>query len=65
MMISPSVGCSRPAIMRISVVLPQPEGPRMTINSPFFDTQVDAIHCFDVAEQFLQCIDFDESHDSS
>src|SRR5262245_7768142 len=32
--ISPSVGCSRPAISRISVVLPQPDGPSRTRNSP-------------------------------
>src|SRR5207249_4551208 len=31
---SPSVGCSSPAIMRSSVVLPQPDGPRRTRNSP-------------------------------
>src|ERR1043165_3400194 len=34
MTISPEVGCSRPAIMRSIVVLPQPEGPRKTTNSP-------------------------------
>src|SRR3954468_23666250 len=32
--ISPPVGNSRPAIMRRVVVLPQPEGPSMTKNSP-------------------------------
>src|SRR4051812_6799900 len=34
MRMSPDVGCSKPAIMRIKVVLPQPEGPRMEKNSP-------------------------------
>src|SRR5437763_824772 len=34
MRISPAVGSSRPAIMRSSVVLPDPEGPRRTRNSP-------------------------------
>ena len=33
MTISPSLGSSSPAIMRIVVVLPQPEGPRKTTNS--------------------------------
>src|SRR5262245_49969243 len=32
--ISPEVGSSRPAIIRSSVVLPEPEGPRRTRNSP-------------------------------
>jgi hypothetical protein len=31
---SPSVGVSKPAIMRSSVLLPQPEGPSSTRNSP-------------------------------
>src|SRR5882724_5559340 len=31
----PEVGSSRPAIMRNVVVLPQPEGPRMTKNEPW------------------------------
>ena len=34
MAISPAVISSRPAIMRSSVDLPQPDGPRMTTNSP-------------------------------
>src|SRR6185295_100426 len=33
-LISPPVGSSRPAIIRRVVVLPQPEGPSMTKNSP-------------------------------
>src|SRR5215510_8359694 len=32
--ISPSVGCSKPAIMRSVVVLPQPDGPSIEKNSP-------------------------------
>jgi hypothetical protein len=32
--ISPAVIASRPATMRSSVDLPQPEGPRITMNSP-------------------------------
>ena len=31
---SPSLGFSNPAIMRISVVLPQPDGPRIEKNDP-------------------------------
>src|ERR1700675_4232084 len=34
MRISPEVGSSSPAIMRSSVVFPDPEGPRRTRNSP-------------------------------
>jgi hypothetical protein len=34
MRISPVVGASRPAIIRIVVVLPQPEGPRIETISP-------------------------------
>ena len=33
--ISPSVTSSSPAIMRSSVLLPQPDGPTSTTNSPF------------------------------
>src|SRR5579862_6869819 len=32
--ISPSSGCSKPAIIRSDVVLPQPDGPRSDRNSP-------------------------------
>ena len=35
MVISPLVTSSRPAIMRRIVVLPQPDGPTSTMNSPF------------------------------
>src|SRR6201996_4464624 len=34
MLISPSVGCSRPATQRKVVVLPQPDGPSRTTISP-------------------------------
>src|SRR5690349_15376746 len=33
--IVPDVGCSKPAIIRSVVVLPQPDGPRNETNSPF------------------------------
>ena len=36
MLMSPSDGSSKPAIMRISVVLPQPDGPRIEKNDPLF-----------------------------
>src|SRR5215210_8960409 len=32
--IAPELGCSKPAIMRSVVVLPQPDGPRNETNSP-------------------------------
>src|SRR5215469_3534241 len=34
MRISPSLGCSNPAIIRSDVVLPQPDGPSSDRNSP-------------------------------
>src|SRR3954471_20119720 len=34
--IVPAVGCSKPAIIRRVVVLPQPDGPRNDTNSPFW-----------------------------
>src|SRR5262245_2964683 len=39
MRISPWVGVSRPAIMRRSVVFPEPDGPRKTRNSPSWVTR--------------------------
>src|SRR5262245_23071464 len=39
MRISPAVGFSRPAIIRMSVVLPHPEGPSSTKNSPSLITR--------------------------
>src|SRR6478752_752453 len=40
--ILPSVGSSRPAIMRSVVVLPQPEGPSRQKNSPSFTVKVES-----------------------
>ena len=34
MRMSPAAGVSKPAIIRISVVLPQPDGPRIEKNDP-------------------------------
>ena len=39
----PAVGSSKPAIIRIVVVLPQPDGPSSEKNSPSRDRQVDAL----------------------
>ena len=39
----PDVGCSKPAISRNIVVLPQPEGPSREKNSPAWDGQVDVV----------------------
>src|SRR5215475_11695420 len=39
----PEVGSSRPAIMRSVVVLPQPEGPSRTKNSPFSTTKLESL----------------------
>src|ERR1700738_1137784 len=40
MLISPSVGCSRPATQRNVVVLPQPDGPSSTTISPAGTTKL-------------------------
>ena len=39
----PEVGSSSPAIMRSVVVLPQPEGPSMTKNSPSSTVKVESL----------------------
>ena len=41
--ISPSSGCSKPAIIRSDVVLPQPDGPSSERNSPLRTWKVDAV----------------------
>src|SRR6516225_6659170 len=41
--ISPSSGCSKPAINRKDVVLPQPDGPRSDRNSPLRTFKVTAL----------------------
>ena len=56
---------SRPAIMRSSVDLPQPDGPTKTTNSPFGDRQVDAVDDLDVAERFPDISQFKTGHASS
>ena len=42
MAITPEVGSSSPAIIRRAVVLPQPDGPTRTMNSPSAMVQVSA-----------------------
>ena len=39
---SPSSGCSKPAIMRSEVVLPQPDGPSSDRNSPLWTRRLSA-----------------------
>ena len=39
----PRVAVSRPPTMRMSVVLPQPDGPRKTTNSPLIDGDGDVV----------------------
>ena len=48
--ISPSVGISRPAIMRSTVVLPPPLGPSNAINSPSFTEKLTVVDGGDFAE---------------
>ena len=40
----PAVGSSKPATMRSTVVLPQPDGPRKETNSPGADVEVEILH---------------------
>ncbi len=42
---SPDVIVSNPAIMRSVVVLPQPDGPRKAMNSPFDDLEIEVDDC--------------------
>ena len=42
--IAPAVGSSKPATMRSTVVLPQPDGPRKETNSPARDIEVEVLH---------------------
>ena len=46
----PSLGSSKPAIMRSVVVLPQPDGPSIVKNWPLRDVEVHAAHGGEVAE---------------
>ena len=57
--ISPSVGCSKPAIMRRVVVLPQPDGPRKRVERAAGDAQVHPVDGDDVAEPLGHAEDLD------
>ena len=48
---APAVGCSNPAIIRSTVVLPLPDGPSSEKNSPSSIDEVDAVDGDDVAER--------------
>ena len=48
--------------MRSSVVLPQPDGPSSTRNSPSARGQIDAIDGGDAIEALAQVADLDDGH---
>src|SRR6185369_11399336 len=50
--IVPAVGCSKPAIIRRVVVLPQPDGPRNDTNSPFWATRLKSSTATDRPKRF-------------
>ena len=56
----PEVGSSKPATMRSTVVLPQPEGPRKETNSPRADIEVEVLHDRVVGEGFADVLDAEE-----
>ena len=60
--IRPEVGSSRPAIMRKVVVLPQPEGPSMTKNSPSSIVKVEPRTAMKLAERLAQIFEADLGH---
>ena len=55
----PESGCSKPAIMRSVVVLPQPDAPSSEKNSPAGNVEIDAAHHRDAAEGLLQRLEPD------
>ncbi len=60
--IFPEVGSSSPAIIRSVVVLPQPEGPSMTKNSPSSTVKVESLHRDEIGELLSEMLDADLSH---
>ena len=52
----PYVGSSNPPIMRRVVVLPQPEGPSMREELPFFDVERKVVHRGHVTEQLRDAL---------
>ena len=65
--ICPEVGCSKPAIMRSVVVLPQPDGPSIEKNSPAGISEIDPVdgpHLREGLDEIDQ-LDFTTSHGHS
>ena len=61
--IVPSVTSSRPAIIRSSVDLPQPDGPTSTMNSPLSIVEVDVVDCGDApGEDLGDALEEDAAH---
>ncbi len=58
----PDVGCSKPAIMRSVVVLPQPEGPRNDTNSPRPTVRLKSFTSGRAPEGLLKVDDVEEAH---
>ena len=59
---TPSVGSSRPAIIRSAVDLPQPDGPSRTRKLAVGDVEAEIGHRFDVAEALGDPIEVDVRH---
>jgi hypothetical protein len=57
--ISPSVGCSKPAIIRSVVVLPQPGRPEQRVELAACDPQIHVVDGRDVAEPLRDADDLD------
>ena len=56
---SPASGISSPAIIRSSVVLPEPDGPSSATSSPVGDLEADVVERDEAAEGFAQVADLD------
>ena len=58
----PAVGSMKPATMRSVVVLPQPEGPSRTRNSPSAMRERDVAHGMEVAVALDEILDVEPRH---
>ena len=58
----PPSGRSKPAIMRSSVVLPQPDGPSRVKNSPASIAEADAVDGDEVAEAARDVLNLEQRH---
>ena len=56
----PLVGCSKPAIIRSVVVLPQPDGPSIEKNSPLADGEVGLVYGDEAAEALGDVLEVDD-----